>query len=85
MSLERHCLVYLGYIVGGGELNIDPSQVEMIVNWPNPNNVTHVRSFLGATQCWRKFIANFSFIDSHNLHALKSMNKVFMWEGKEQK
>jgi hypothetical protein len=49
-------LVYLGYIVGGGELKIDPSKVEVIVNWPKPNNVTDVRSFLGAAQYWRKFI-----------------------------
>ena len=29
-------LVYLGQIVGGGELRIDPSKVEAIVNWPTP-------------------------------------------------
>jgi hypothetical protein len=28
----KTCLVYLGYIVGGGELKIDPSMVEVIVN-----------------------------------------------------
>lgn len=33
-------LVYLGHIVGGGELKIDPSKVEAIVNWPKPNNIT---------------------------------------------
>ena len=77
-------LVYLGYIVGGGELKIDPSKVEVIVNWPKPNNVTDVRSFLGETQYWRKFITNFSFIASP-LHALTGMNRVFQWEGKAQK
>ena len=77
-------LVYLGYIVEGGELRIDPSKVEVIVNWPKPNNVTNVRSFWGATQYWRKFIANFSFIAYH-LHDLTIVNKLFQWEGKEQK
>ena len=77
-------LVYLGYIEGGGELKIDPSKVEVIVNWPNPNNVIDIRGFLGASQYWRKFIANFSFIATP-LHALTTMNKVFQWEGKEQK
>ena len=41
-------LVYLGHIVGNGQLKIDPSKVEVIVNWPKPTNVTEVRSFLGA-------------------------------------
>lgn len=26
-------LVYLGYIVGNGQLKIDPTKVEVIVNW----------------------------------------------------
>jgi hypothetical protein len=40
-------LIYLGHIVGGGELKIDPSKVKVILEWPKPNNVTEVRSFLG--------------------------------------
>ena len=42
-------LNYLGHIVGGGELKIDPSKVAVIVNWPKPKSATEVRSFLGAT------------------------------------
>ena len=38
-------LVYLGHIVGGGELKIDLSKVDFIVNWPKPNNVIQIRSF----------------------------------------
>jgi hypothetical protein len=76
-------LVYLGYIVGGGELKIDPSKVEAIMKWPKPNNVTEVRSFLGVVQYWRKFIANFSFIASP-LHALTSTKQVFQWGGKQK-
>ena len=77
-------LVYLGHIVGGGELKIDPSKVEVILNWPKPNTVTKVRSFLGRTQYWRKFIANFSSITT-SLHALKSVKKVFHWGDVQQK
>ena len=54
------------------------------MNWPKPNNVTEVRSFFGATQYWRKFIANFSLIAT-SLHALTSVKHVFQWEDKQQK
>jgi len=39
----------LGYVIGGGELKIDPSKMEAIMKWPVPANVYEVRSFIGAT------------------------------------
>jgi len=75
-EFEKTSIVYLGHIFGGGELKIDPSKFSVIVNWSIPKSVTEVRSFLGATQHWRKFIVNFSSISSP-LHALTSMKVVF--------
>jgi hypothetical protein len=75
-------LIYLGHIVGGGELKIDPSKVKVILDWTKPNNVTKVRSFLGETQYWRKFIVNFSSIAAP-LHAMTSIKQVFQWGGKQ--
>lgn len=77
-------LNYFGHIVGGGELKIDPSKVAVVVNWPKHRSATEVRSFLGATQYWRKFISNFSLIATL-LHALVGLNKVFQWGRKHQK
>ena len=34
----KKSLNYLGHIVGGGELNIDPSKVAVIINWPKPKS-----------------------------------------------
>jgi hypothetical protein len=76
-------LIYLGHIVGGGELKIDPSKVKVILDWPKPNNVIEVRSFLGVAQYWRKFIANFSSIATP-LHEVTSIKQVFQWGGKQQ-
>jgi hypothetical protein len=77
----KTAVVYLGHIVGGGQLKIYPSKIEVIVKWPKPKSVTEVRSFLGAVQYWRRFIPNFSFIEGP-LHALTSMKNTFQWEGK---
>ena len=80
----KTALVYLGHIVGGGQLKIDPSKIDVIVNCPEPKSVTEIQSFLGAVQYWRRFISNFSFIEAP-LHALTSVKNTFQWEGKKQK
>jgi hypothetical protein len=46
----KTALLYLGHIVGGGQLKIDPSKIEVIVRWPKTKIVTKVLSFLGAVQ-----------------------------------
>jgi hypothetical protein len=38
----KTALVYLGHIVGGGQLKIDPSKIEIIVKWPEPKSLTKV-------------------------------------------
>jgi hypothetical protein len=80
----KTALVYLGHIVRGGQLKIDPSKIDVIVNWPKPKSVTKVRSFLGVVQYWKRFISNFSFIAAP-LHALISVKNTFQWEGKQHK
>ena len=38
-EFRKISLVYLGHIVGGGELKIDPSKFSVIVNWPISKSV----------------------------------------------
>ena len=33
-EFAKTSLVYLGHIIGGGHLRVDPSKVAVIVNWP---------------------------------------------------
>jgi hypothetical protein len=78
VNLET-ALVYLGYIVGGGQLKIGPSKIDVIVNLPKPKSVTKV-----AVHYWSRFIPNFSFIEA-TLNALTSVKNTFQWEGKQKK
>jgi hypothetical protein len=77
-------LVCLGYIVGNGHLNIDPTKVEVIIKWPNPTTTIEVRIFLVVVEYWRKFIAELSYIATP-LHELTSIKQNFQWGGKQQK
>jgi hypothetical protein len=80
----KNALVYLVHIVGGGKLKIDPSKIDVIVNWPKTKSLIKVQIFLGAIQYYRIFIPNFSFIASP-LHALTSVKNTFQCEGNQQK
>jgi hypothetical protein len=51
---------YLGMIIGQGRLRMDPKKVEGIIDWPEPKNVTQVRSFLGFGNFYRRFIRKYS-------------------------
>jgi hypothetical protein len=77
-------LVYLGHIVGGGQLKIDPSNIHVIVNWPELKSVTEIQGFLGEVQYWRRFMSNFSLIETP-LRALINVKINFQWGGKKQK
>ena len=39
---------------------MDPAKVAAVADWPNPENVSHVRSFLGLSNYFRSFIQGYS-------------------------
>ena len=40
---------YLGHIVSKNGVETDPKKIQVILDWPRPQTVYHVRSFLGFT------------------------------------
>ena len=55
---------FLGHIVSVEGIRVDPIKIEAVVNWKSPRNVTEVRSFLGLTRYYRRFVKGFSIIAS---------------------
>ena len=49
-------ITYLGHIVSSKGIETDPKKVEAVKNWTVPKTVTDVRSFLGFTNYYKRFI-----------------------------
>ncbi|GKD26409.1 transposon ty3-I gag-pol polyprotein, partial [Tanacetum coccineum] len=72
----------MGHVINSEGLKVDPSKIEVVMNWQAPKSVGEIQSFLGLAGYYRRFIQDFSKIAS-SLTKLTKKNTPFMW-GKEQ-
>jgi hypothetical protein len=53
-------VLFLGHIVSGKGLAVDPTKVAALKDFPVPQDVSHVRSFLGTTNYFRRFVRKYA-------------------------
>ena len=53
---------FLGHVISGNGLAVDPEKIKVVVEWPTPKSVTEIRSFLGMAGYYKKFVEGFSKI-----------------------
>ena len=70
---------YLGVILDGGVTRMDPVKVASIRDWPTPQSVKDIQSFLGFCNFYRPFIKGFSAV-ARPLNELTHKNAEWKWE-----
>ena len=62
-------------------ISVDPKKIRAIKKWPVPKDVIDVRSFMGITSYYQRFIEEFSRI-VNPITSLQKKGKKFEWSQK---
>ena len=81
---EQDKIEYLGVIVGKGHLHMDPKKLKGVADYPNPQNPTNVRAFLGLCSYYHYFIPHFSQI-ARPLLELTRKSETWHWNKPQHK
>ena len=73
---------YLGHIISGDGISVDPKKIEVVVNWPIPTTISDVRSFLGLANFYHTKVYKFSNIAA-SLTELTKHDKL-QWSSKAE-
>jgi hypothetical protein len=74
---------YLGHVISKEGIAVDPDKIKAIMNWPEPKDVSDIRSFMGITGYYQKFIEGFSKI-AYPITSLQKKGTKFIWSEKCQ-
>jgi len=80
---EMSSIDYLGVILEKGVTRMDPVKISGIADWPIPQTVKDVCSFLGFCNFYRAFIRGFANI-ARPLNQLTRKDVEWTWDKKEQ-
>ena len=75
---EKEQIEYLGLILGKNQIRMDPTKLQGIEAWTTPRNLKELRSFLGFTNFYRRFIAGYSAL-TRPLTVLTQKDQRWHW------
>ena len=72
-------LVFAGYVVSADGVHADPTKMEAVASFPDPQNVKDVRSFLGLANQLGSFLPNLAIL-TNPLRLLLKKDVAWTWE-----
>ena len=77
-QLIRSSVAFLGHVIDADGVHTDPDKVRRIQEWPVPRDLHQVRSFVGLTSYYRRFIQDYAK-RAEPLHRLTKKDVPFEW------
>lgn len=74
----RREVTFLGHQLWGGGVGTMINKVQAVRDWPTPKTVQELRSFLGLSSYYRKFVRGFSCLAAPLFHLLQK-GETFVW------
>ena len=68
---------YLGHMISSNGVEVNDDKVEAVRSWPIPRTPKHIKSFLGMTGFYRKFIHRYSHIAAPMTRLLRKDVNLF--------
>jgi len=72
-------IAFLGHVVSENGTRPDPGKIEAVLHFPQPRTVTNIRSFLGLTGYYRKYIKGYARLATP-LFELTRKDVDFLWD-----
>ena len=69
---------YLGHVISSEGIVVDPEKIKAFMEWSVPKDVVDIRSFMGITGYYRRFIEGFSKI-AYPITSLQKKGTKFNW------
>jgi hypothetical protein len=72
-------LKFLGHLLRKGTILPDPAKTDAVRKFPPPRNIRSLRTFLGLSNYYRRFIEHFAYL-ARPLYVLLKKGQPFMWQ-----
>src|SRR5690606_4236607 len=73
----------LGHVVNAEGIHPDPEKIRAVADFPRPQNLKELQSFLGLSSYFRRFVKNFA-LRAHALHELLRKDIAWNWDAEAQ-
>jgi len=82
-EFNKTSMKYLGFVITPGKIEMDPTKLRGITEWPAPRNLRQLQSFLGFGNFYRRFIHHYSDL-TKPLNELLQKKTKWNWSPRQE-